>query len=82
MNSDEIFNKLEPIIRGYLPDDAKDTEITRNSDLTQELNINSAHLIDVILDIEDAFGVEFSNDDLEKLRNLDDVIALIKAKTT
>jgi acyl carrier protein len=81
MTSDEIFARLEPIIKGYLPDDVSETEINRDSDLTKELNINSAHLIDIVLDIEDAFGVEFKNDDLEKLRNLNDVIGLIQEKT-
>lgn len=81
MTSDEIYAKLEPIITTYLPDDVSPTKINRDSDLTQELNINSAHLIDIVLDIEDAFGVEFKNDDLEKLRNLNDVINLIEEKT-
>lgn len=81
MTSDEIYAKLEPIITSYLPDDVPPTEISRDSDLTQELNINSAHLIDIVLDIEDHFGVEFKNDDLEKLRNLNDVIGLIQEKT-
>lgn len=81
MTSDEIYEKLKPIIKGYLPEDVSEDQITRNSDLTKEMNINSAHLIDVVLDIEDEFGVEFKNDDLEKLRNLNDVITLIQAKT-
>lgn len=81
MTSDEIYAKLKPIIKGYLPDDVSEAEITRDSDLTREMNINSAHLIDIVLDIEDEFGVEFKNDDLEKLRNLNDVIGLIQEKT-
>ena len=82
MTSEEIFAKLEPIIKEYLPEDISESEINRDSDLTKELNINSAHLIDIVLDIEDAFGVEFKNDDLEKLRNINDVIGLIQSKTS
>lgn len=82
MTSEEIFAKLEPIIKEYLPEDISESEINRDSDLTKELNINSAHLIDIVLDIEDAFGVEFKNDDLEKLRNINDVIDLIQSKTS
>ena len=81
MTSDEIYTKLKPIVKGYLPDDVSEKEITRDGDLTKEMNINSAHLIDIVLDIEDAFDVEFKNDDLENLRNLNDVITLIQAKT-
>lgn len=82
MNSEEIYNLLEPIIKTYLPADVSPKEINRNSDLTRELNINSAHLVDIILDIEDVFNIEFKNNDMEKLRNVNDAISLIKQKIT
>lgn len=81
MTSEEIFKQLEPIIKTYLPEDVSASEINLNSDLTRELNINSAHLVDIILDIEDAFDIEFKNDDMEKLRNVNDAISLIQQKT-
>lgn len=80
MTSEEIFNFLEPILKTYLPEDVSAKEINRNSDLTRELNINSAHLVDIILDIEDVFNIEFKNEDMEKLRNVNDVISLIQQK--
>lgn len=82
MNSKEIYAKLEPIIKAYLPEDVSAKEINMNSDLTRELNINSAHLVDIILDIEDEFHIEFKNNDMEQLRNVNDAIALIKLKTS
>ncbi|MDC7999857.1 phosphopantetheine-binding protein [Aequorivita todarodis] len=80
MTSEEIFALLEPIIKTYLPQDVSAKEINRESDLTRELNINSAHLVDIILDIEDVFNIEFKNDDMEKLRNVNDAISLIEQK--
>ena len=80
MTSNEIFATLEPIIKTYLPGDVDASEINPNSDLTKELNINSAHLVDIILDIEDAFDIEFKNDDMEKLRTVNDTIAIIQNK--
>ncbi|MBK5212522.1 MAG: acyl carrier protein [Flavobacteriaceae bacterium] len=80
MTSEEIFALLEPIIKTYLPEDVSAKEINRNSDLTRELNINSAHLVDIVLDIEDVFKIEFKNEDMEKLRNVNDAILLIQQK--
>jgi len=80
MTSDEIYSKLEPIIRTYLPEDVHPIEIQPNSDLTRELNINSAHMVDIILDIEDVFDIEFKNEDMENIRSLNDTISLIKLK--
>lgn len=80
MTSEEIYLKLEPIIKAYLPEDVSSEKVNINSDLTSELNINSAHLVDIILDIEDAFNIEFKNDDMEKLRNVNDAITIIQQK--
>lgn len=82
MTSEEIFALLEPIIKTYLPEDISAQEINRDSDLTRELNINSAHLVDIILDIEDVFNIEFKNDDMENLRNVNDAILLINQKVS
>ena len=82
MTSKEIFTLLEPIIKTYLPEDVSAKEINLDSDLTRELNINSAHLVDIILDIEDVFSIEFKNEDMEKLRNVNDAILLIQQKTS
>ncbi|SDW85182.1 acyl carrier protein [Aequorivita viscosa] len=80
MISDEIYDLLEPIIKTYLPEDVSAIDINRSSDLTRELNINSAHLVDIVLDIEDKFNIEFKNEDMEKLRNVNDAILLIQQK--
>ncbi len=82
MTSEEIYIKLEPIIKTYLPEDVSASDINRDSDLTRELNINSAHLVDIILDIEDVFNIEFKNEDMEKMRNVNDAISLIQQKTS
>ncbi len=82
MTSEEIYALLEPILKTYLPDDVSPAEISRNSDLTRELNINSAHLVDIILDIEDVFNIEFKNEDMEKMRNVNDAIHLIQQKAS
>jgi len=80
MTSDEIYDLLEPIIKTYLPEDVSAIDINRSSDLTRELNINSAHLVDIVLDIEDKFNIEFKNEDMEKLRNVNDAVLLIQQK--
>jgi acyl carrier protein len=80
MTTEDIYAKLLPIIQTYLPEDvAKDT-VKPDSDLTRELNINSAHLVDVVLDVEDAFDIEFANEDMENLRTMNDAIAIVHKK--
>lgn len=81
MTTEQIYVKLLPIVCNYLPEDVDKEAIEPTSDLTKELNINSAHLVDIVLDVEDEFDVEFANEDMEKLRTLNDAIAIIQQKT-
>ena len=80
MTTEQIYGKLLPIIKTYLPEDVPEEAITPDKDLTGELNINSAHLVDVVLDVEDEFDVEFENADMENLRTINDAVAIIQSK--
>ena len=82
MTSEEIFAQLVPIITTYLPQDVSADAVKLESDLTAELNINSAHLVDVVLDVEDGFNIEFANADMEQLRTVQDAIEIIQQKLT
>lgn len=81
MTKTEIYSKLTPIIKVYLPEDVSSEHIQVNSNLTKELNINSSHLVDIVLDIEDAFQIEFTNEDMEKMVTVQDTLTIIEAKT-
>jgi len=80
MTTEDIYAKLLPIVKAYLPEDVDENDIKPDSDLTGELNINSAHLVDIVLDVEDAFDVEFANEDMESLRTMNDAITIIQKK--
>ena len=80
MTEKEIYSKLESIIKDYLPEDVSIENIKPESDLTKELNINSSHLVDIVLDIEDTFDIALSNDDMEQLRNVGDAVRIIQQK--
>ncbi len=81
MTEKEIYTKLETIIRDYLPEDVSIESIKPESDLTKELNINSSHLVDIVLDVEDAFNIALSNEDMEQLRTVGDTVRIIESKT-
>lgn len=80
MDNENIFETLKSIIKTYLPEDVQAGEISLDADLTRELNINSAHLVDVVLDVEDAFDIELNNQDMEELRTVNDAIRIISKK--
>jgi acyl carrier protein len=55
-------------------------EISMESHFINELNINSANLVDIVLDVEDAFEITMENEDMDKMTTVKDALGIIAAK--
>jgi acyl carrier protein len=82
MIKDERYDTLKDIIKVYLPDDVSVDEITIESHFINELNINSANLVDIILDVEDAFDILLENEDMDHMQTVKDALLIIDTKLT
>ena len=80
MNEKEITEELKEIIKIYLPEDVEFRNIELNSNLTKELNINSAHLVDIVLDVEDKFNIILENEDMDGMQTVQDALRIIQEK--
>jgi acyl carrier protein len=80
MNTEYYYEKLRTIVSPYLPEDVSQDDIGMDSHFINELNINSANLVDIILDVEDEFDIVLENDDMEAMQTLRDAMELIAKK--
>ncbi len=78
----ELYQKLREIVAQYLPEDVSVNDIKVNSHFTQELNINSANLVDIVLDVEDAFDIMLENEDMDGMQTVEDALTIISQKIT
>jgi len=77
---EERYQQLKGIIKIYLPEDVTVEDINPESHFINELNINSANLVDIVLDVEDAFDIVLENDDMDQMKTVSDALAIIDAK--
>ena len=54
-------------------------EITMESELANDLGVNSIELADLIMLCEDKFGVEIEDEDIHKFVTIGDVVAYLEA---
>lgn len=80
MLEEEKYQKLKDIIKIYLPEDVTIANIGKNSHFMNDLNINSANLVDIVLDVEDAFDIRLENDDMDHMQTVNDAMAIIDTK--
>ena len=77
---EEKYQKLKSIVETYLPDDVSVADIKMESNFTTELNINSANLVDIVLDVEDAFDIMLENEDMDGMITVKDALQIIDKK--
>jgi acyl carrier protein len=82
MTENETYDKLKAIIEPYLDDQVDVESLTLESHLINELNINSAHVIDIVLDIENEFDVEIDDESIMKMETIQSVMDIINQKLT
>lgn len=80
MNRDEAIQKLKAIVKPYVKNEAALETINETTDFINDLNINSANLVDVILDVEEVFDIEIDADSMEKMRDVKSALAVIEGK--
>ena len=80
MKKEPIYEELLTIIEPYLPEDVSAQQITPKSHFVEELNINSAHLVDIVLDVEDKYDIVLDNEDMDQMQTVQQAIDLIQNK--
>ena len=80
MNKEELITKLKVIVKPYIQDEEAFKVMTSETDFINDLKINSANLVDVILDIEDEFYIEIDSESMEKMLDVNSAMDIINAK--
>ena len=80
MNKEELFTKLKTIVKPYIQNQEAFDNLTEDTDFITDLNINSANLVDIILDIEEVFSIVIDNQSMERMLDIKSTLKIIEIK--
>lgn len=80
MSKEEIIAELKNIITPYSEETIALQSIDDDTDFLKDLKINSANLVDIVLDIEDRFNIEIDNDSMAKMLTVKATVDIIENK--
>lgn len=80
MEREEIIARLKSIIKPFTKETEAFDNLSESTDFINDLKINSANLVDIVLDIEDAFQVVIDDQSMEKMLDVKSAIAIIESK--
>ena len=71
-----VFEKIKKIISEQLEVNAED--ITLESNIMDDFDADSLDLVDIVMSVEDEFGVEVPEEAVENLKTVGDVVKFIE----
>ena len=80
MNKEETIEKLKTIVKPYIQNEEAFHSLTENTDFINDLKINSANIVDVILDIEEEYDIVIDNQSMERMLDVKSAMEIIKTK--
>lgn len=81
LNDTEIDERIRSVLQEVFPNSVVSPEnVTPGTRLLEDLNMDSIHVVDLILGLEDAFGISIEDGVIEKIKTVGDIHALVKQK--
>ena len=77
-HDDGLFAEVCAILERYRP---SEVELTPATELSGDLNIDSVAAMDLIMEIEDKFGIDIPINVVADLRKLQDLLEVIRQQT-
>lgn len=80
MDRTERISKLKAIVKPFVKNQEAFDNLNEETDFINDLNINSANLVDIVLDVEEAFHIEIDNTSMEKMLTIKAALDIIDTK--
>ena len=80
MDNQKLIDKLKKIVKPYVKDLEAFENLTAETNFIADLKINSANLVDVILDVEDEFDITIEDDAMDKMLTVQSAMDIISSK--
>ena len=80
MTKTELLQELKNIVKPYINDKDAFENLSERTDFINDLKINSANLVDIILDVEEKFEIVIDQESMERMMDVQSTIQIIETK--
>ena len=74
-----VLEKVKAILAEQF--DVKEDKVTADTDLQEDLGADSLDVVDLLMSIEDEFGVEVPDDEIENIKTVGSLVSYIEANS-
>ena len=77
---ENILKKLIEIVGPFAKNKEALQSATDKTSFLRDLQVSSSRLVDIVLAIEDAFGIEVADEEADRISTIGSAVSLIEAK--
>ncbi len=76
--TESTLTAVEEIVIRFAPKRQKRAPVTRETHLQEDLEIDSPRMIDIVLEVEDRFGITLQDADIQSAQTVGDILDMIE----
>ncbi len=80
MEQGEVFERVVKILTPWVKNDEALESVAMETSILDDLKVNSARLVDVVIAFEDDFDIEIADEDVDSVNRVWDAVNLILEK--
>jgi acyl carrier protein len=80
MEQSEIMQRVVKILTPWVKNEDSLASVSMDTNILDDLKVNSARLVDVVIAFEDDFDIEIADDDVDSVNTVGDAVNLISSK--
>ncbi len=80
MKKAELIDSLKEIVKPYIQDEEAFQKLSEDTNFIDDLKINSANLVDIVLDVEDKFDILIEDEEMESMMTVQGAMKIITSK--
>jgi acyl carrier protein len=77
-NQEPLTEALDAIIRRFAPNNKLEIRFTPQTHLVHDVGIDSLRMVDIVLEIEEAFGFAIEDEDSHRVQTFADLVNLVQ----
>jgi len=80
MQESEVFERVVKILTPWVKNEEALSSVSGETSILDDLKVNSARLVDVVIAFEDEFDIEIADEDVDSVNSVGDAVNLILEK--
>ncbi len=80
MEQADVMERVVKILTPWVKNQQALENVSMDTNILEDLKVNSARLVDVVIAFEDDFDIEIADEDVDKVNKVGDAVNLIMSK--